>query len=392
MLFFLWLSVVGLFFTENFRALLSIAMIGFSLIGLLSAHPKNWLHNLKNKKSLLFLMVSFLVVLPSVLYSNNLGYFGLRVQILIPFLILPFAYAQVNYFSKNQTNAISVTFVVGVLITAIHALIYYYFNQAEVNQAYLESRVMPAIVSHHPTFSLMCAASIYLLYSYFKLFKSKLVQISILFSAIFLIIFIHVFSVRIGILAFYGLVLLVLYEQIILKKQYFIAILVVLTSLLIAFLTYNLSPTIKNKIANTKNDLENYKSGGSANNQSLGSRLISYKNALEIVGNTSWLTGCGLGDIEDMNNNIYETKYPDITKKIIPHNQFLYYLAAIGILGLLAFVTSFYFPLFKQINNLNLVAHYIIISFAFLVEAFLTTQLGVAFTIVFIILFLKKEK
>ena len=51
---------------------------------------------------------------------------------------------------------------------------------------------------------------------------------------------------------------------------------------------------------------------------------------------------------------------------------------------------SFYYPLFKQFNNLNLVAHYIIISFAFLVEAFLTTQLGVGFTIIFILLFTNK--
>ena len=75
MLFFLWLSVVGLFLTENFRALLSIAMIGFTLVGLLSAKPKFWFHNLNNNKPLLFLILSFLVVLPSVIYSKNLAYF-----------------------------------------------------------------------------------------------------------------------------------------------------------------------------------------------------------------------------------------------------------------------------------------------------------------------------
>ena len=226
MLFFLWLSVVGLFLTENFRALLSIAMIGFTLVGLLSAKPKFWFHNIKNNKPLLFLIGSFLVVLPSVIYSKNLSYFGLRAQILIPFLVMPFAYAQVKTFSDKFRIIISLSFIFGVFITSIQALIYYYFNQAEVNQAYLESRVMPAIVSHHPTFSLMCAFAIYLLYDFLKTLNKKIFQILILLVAVFLIIFLHIFSVRIGIIAFYGLVLLVLYEQIILKKQYFIGLLI----------------------------------------------------------------------------------------------------------------------------------------------------------------------
>ena len=74
LLFFLWLSVIGIFTTDYFRALLSIAMIGFTLVGLLSAKPKNWIKNLLNFKSLLALIISFLVVIPSVLYSNNLSY------------------------------------------------------------------------------------------------------------------------------------------------------------------------------------------------------------------------------------------------------------------------------------------------------------------------------
>jgi O-antigen ligase len=102
--------------------------------------------------------------------------------------------------------------------------------------------------------------------------------------------------------------------------------------------------------------------------------------------------GCGLGDIEDLNNQIFAEKYPDITKKIIPHNQFLFYLAAIGILGLLVFIASFYFPALSDFKNLNLLAHYLVISMAFLIEAFLTTQLGVAYTIIFILLFINNTK
>lgn len=392
MLFFLWLSVVSLFVIDSFRALSSIAMIGFTLTGLLSAQPKNWLKNLQLNKPLLLLVISFLVLIPSVLYSTNLTYFGLRIQILLPFLVMPFAYAQTDEFSEKQKKIISYTFIFGVLVTAIQALVYYYNHQHEVNQAYLESRVMPTAISHHPTFSLMCAFSIYLLYSIIKI--EKMISLRFFFVAVtlFLVVFLHIFSVRAGLMAFYLLVLLVFYEQVFIKKQYLLATFILVLCIAIALGTFLFSPTIRNKIANTQNDIENYKAGGSANNQSLGSRVISYKNAIEITENSSWLLGCGLGDIEDLNNKLFETKYPDVTKRIIPHNQFLYYLASLGILGLLIFTIAFYYPLFYNIKNLNLVAYYLVITVAFLIEAFLTTQLGVAFCILFLILFISKKR
>jgi O-antigen ligase len=385
LLFFLWLSVIGIFTTDYFRALLSIAMIGFTLVGLLSAKPEYWIKNLVNNKSLLSLVISFLVIIPSFLYSNNLGYFGLRVQILIPFLIMPFAYAQMEKITDKNRKIIIYTFIIGVVITTIQALIFYYNNQAEVNQAYLESRVMPTLVGHHPTFSLMCAFSIYLLYNLFK--NKNNAKFIIVFVAIFLIIFLHIFSVRAGLFSFYGLVLLVIYEQIILKKQYILSLSILALCTVIAVFTFKFSPTVRNKLTNTQNDINNYKNGGSANDQSLGSRMISYKNAVEITQNSSWLLGCGLGDIEDLNNQIFDEKYPEITKKIIPHNQFLFYLASIGLIGLVIFVGSFYFSVFYNYNKMVLVAHYLVVSMAFLIEAFLTTQLGVAYTIIFILLF-----
>jgi O-antigen ligase len=392
MLFFLWLCVVALFLIDSAPAISSIAMIGFTITGLFSAKPKNWIKNLVFNKSLLYLIFSFLVIIPSVLYSVNLKYFALRVQILIPFLVMPFAYAQTKEFSLNQKKVISYTFILGVLVTAIQALIYYYNHQIEVNQAYLESRVMPTAISHHPTYSLMCAFSIYLLYNVFKEENNINLKFFLVVVTIFLVVFLHIFSVRAGLMAFYILVILIFYEQIFLKKQYTLAIFTFILCVAIAVSTFLFSPTIRNKIVNTQTDIENYKAGGSANNQSLGSRIISYKNAIEVTNNTSWIFGCGLGDIEDLNNQLFEIKYPDVIKKIIPHNQFLYYLASVGILGLLIFVVTFYYPLFIHFKNLNLVAHYLLMTAAFLIEAFLTTQLGVAFCIIFLLLYINKEK
>jgi O-antigen ligase len=100
------------------------------------------------------------------------------------------------------------------------------------------------------------------------------------------------------------------------------------------------------------------------------------------------LIGCGLGDIRDLNTQIFREKYPDVTKPIIPHNQFLYLLAATGILGFLLFLILWIFPLwkFKKIAHPFLWGIYTLMLLAFQVEAVLETQLGVAFCIFLILL------
>ncbi len=130
------------------------------------------------------------------------------------------------------------------------------------------------------------------------------------------------------------------------------------------------------------------KTEGSANNKSLASRMISYKNALEITQNSSWLLGCGLGDIRDLNTQLFKEKYPDVSKPIIPHNQFLFILAATGIIGLILFLFFWIYPLWylKQFAHPFLWGIYTLMFLSFQVEAVLETQLGVAFCIFFILL------
>lgn len=98
--------------------------------------------------------------------------------------------------------------------------------------------------------------------------------------------------------------------------------------------------------------------------------------------------GCGLGDIEDVNNQIFKSKYPDIDKKILPHNQFLFFFASIGLIGLILFMVSFYFPLRLKIlrNNQIIFTQYVLLSTFFMVEAPLETQLGVGFSLLFLLL------
>jgi O-antigen ligase len=246
-------------------------------------------------------------------------------------------------------------------------------------------------VSHHPTFSMMIVMAIFLCYYLINsqtLTQKKIQYYAVILVGIFLFIFIHIYSVRSGLLALYILILWELIQFIFIKKQVKKAIMSLFILLSIGALTLALSPTVRNKITNTSQDLAVVKAKGSANNQSLASRLISYKNAIQIANESSILFGCGLGDIEDANNRIFETYYPEVEKKILPHNQYLFYYAAIGLIGLIGFIVTFYFPLTVKFlrQNTILSTNYILISSYFLVEAPLENQLGVGFSLFFLLL------
>jgi O-antigen ligase len=178
------------------------------------------------------------------------------------------------------------------------------------------------------------------------------------------------------------------------KKQTKLALLAALVIGLAGGITLFVSPTVRNKITNTAQDLQVVKENKSANNQSLASRMISYKNALQIAKESSIWWGCGLGDIQDLNNEIFVKQYPEVTKKILPHNQFLFYFAALGLIGLLLFILLFYYPLFyqKAWQSPILLVQYTILSIAFMFEAPLENQLGVAFSLIFILLPLHQNK
>lgn len=386
------LIVAGMMLIDVARALASIGMILMAVSGIVYTST-NW-KSCKHKYGLEYFALTgiFIMLLPSFFYSENKEYLFERWQIALPFLILPIIWMKGPFLQLKETFSIYAFFLVCVSLVAVHAFVFYLLHLDAVNELYLHSQVMPTLVTHHPTFSLMTAFGTFIGWTlfnesfHFKYPKTEKYLWAIL--ALFLFIFTHVFSVRIGLLALYGLIFLQVFIDIIRKKQ-------VLNGLVALFIILGtgagilfLSPTFSNKIINTNEDLEALKSEGSANNKSLASRMISYKNAFEITKQSSWLIGCGLGDIRDLNTQIFREKYPDVTKPIIPHNQFLYLLAATGILGFLLFLVLWIFPLwkFKKIAHPFLWGIYTLMLLAFQVEAVLETQLGVAFCIFLILL------
>jgi O-antigen ligase len=253
---------------------------------------------------------------------------------------------------------------------------------------------MPTPINHI-RFSIIAAFATYISYHLyihkFSIFKDD--KWLLIIGGFFLFLFVHLFSVRSGIVALYGMIFTEIIIYMIKTKRYKKGILAFLGIIIFAVIVISISPTLKNKISNTQNDLNIYKGNKSPNYSSLTTRFVSYEIAFEIF-KENILFGCGLGDINDKNNEQFKEKYPLIITPIIPHNEFIYLLAATGIIGLSIFIFCFFYPLFYKKNYLNriLLMHFIVLFLSFQTEPMIETQLGVAYSIIFIIIPLMEKK
>ncbi|MCE3227344.1 MAG: Lipid core - O-antigen ligase [Bacteroidetes bacterium] len=122
--------------------------------------------------------------------------------------------------------------------------------------------------------------------------------------------------------------------------------------------------------------------GRDINGHSLSMRPYFWKAALHIVKNNS-IIGVGTGDVQtEMNKAYVETNSP-LSKKWYkrPHNQFLTITVALGFIGLIVFLVSLFWPVFrlrKYFHVLFWPFFYLAIS-SFLLEDTLESQAGLTF-------------
>jgi len=381
----LWL--VGIIAGEKAPALLSITMIGQLLSVLLLTHPKKLWNNFINNKAMAFFSLSFLFLLLSFFYSDNLKYLGERLQIKIPILLYALIWPSIGVLSKIQFKVIFLSLISICVISAGGILTNYALHFEEINQLYLQSKIMPGPINHI-RYSLLIVFAICVIYYYIKQHaESKTEKKLLMATAIFLILFLHIYSVRSGLLTLYAVIAIGVINQVIATKNYKQIGIAVGALVGIVMISLAISPTLRNKLINTKQDVNVYANQEDPNFNSLATRMVSYKTALEIAKENIWL-GSGQGDLQDKNDALFRRDYPSIITPIIPHNQFIYYLAATGLIGLIIFSLSFTAPLWiSKFYKIELMQFaYAILLIAFQFEAMIETQIGVACTLLFVLI------
>ncbi len=391
----LLLVVLGLFTANSFRALPGIGLALLFLTSITGFSYSLFKESLKKRQNLPFVIFSGVFFLHLIYVVNvdleNWNYFWERISIKLPFLILSISFILLPKISEKRYLFIYYFYFIILFITIIMALANYIQHFEAINEAYHRSKTLPVIVNHVRYSLMVCLGifiGIWLSIKKFHLFH-RIERAIIITITVIMFLFLHLMSVRSGLFAFYLILIISSFYVGIKEQKIKQSIIVVIVCIFMPLLCYFTIPTFKNKVENSLSDLSQLNDQYMANYHSLTGRIFSYKVGWSLFKENP-VFGVGIGNLKQQTSLEYIKDYGLIneSKRLLPHNQYLRYLTAFGIIGMSVFLICFYAPLFlnKSYHNYMLFLQYLIVSISFLFEGTLETQLGNNLSILFILL------
>jgi O-antigen ligase len=385
------ITIMGLFTMEFFHILSNIGIIILTLSGCyFIITKKTSTKSVIHQRVFISFSILFLLFLISIFFTDpdNRSYAVSQFELKILYLAIPFSFAAIPAFEKKIYHHLFFFFFSLVIISSLPSTIFYFSNKEEMLYQYGRSGVLPTPVNH-VRYSLMICYAIFLgaflLVSKYSL-KTNWKYLILITGTLYLIFFLHLLSVRSGLVSFYVLLLgTVIYLAY--KKKYLATFVLSALIVILLSISFQLIETLKTKWYYTLYDLEQSSNKESSNNYSLQRRVLANEISWKIFIQNP-LLGVGEGNIKAVIHSTYKTDHPYIEENniIMTHNQYLRILAATGIIGFIIFMICFYLPLFtnKNYKLLPLLWIYIIVSISFFVEDTLHTQLGLIFSLFFI--------
>ncbi len=374
-------------FTGNY---LSLFVILWFFVALFNGNKQTVIEGLKNKWFLLlFGFIVFHCV--SALFSENKTDALTSVEVKLSFLAFPVYIFLFNY--KAETiKKIFIAFVSGcffALLVCVLRAVFYFVTGGEDHFFYTAF----SYFMHAGYFSMyMLFAFVIIQLAYPIWFKGDAIikWFRNGFSIAF-IIGIFLCASKIGIIAFFiTLIILVLahYKDKLDLKTGLLSILLISA---LTFVTYKIIPTPFERLRSAFATA----SGGNidkTSSESTAVRMLIWKESAEIFKENFWL-GTGSGDANDELHKRYEEHglTGALEHNLNAHNQFFQTGIALGVFGLLILLVSIMGAIIQGFarKNLTLVIFSVIIFLNFLVESMLQTQAGNLFFVYFLCLLLK---
>jgi O-antigen ligase len=383
--------------------LLSVSMVGLLLLSLIRfpqegsggfAFNKEAFRRIADYRShlsFLVLPLFFLIVLFSAWQTTgDSGYLLERLRIKLPFLMMPFAFLGLPPFREQQLHRLFLFLLVLMTLSCIGVGIYYWFHYAEVQMALGRGEAMPT-PRNHIRFSLLTAVSIIgglhlLLQKY--CWGKKTWYYFIAGMTAFLFVFIHILSVKSGIVCLYFALGVLLLRYIYVSKKILLGGALLLALMLLPLLAYHSIPSLKQKIGYMTYDLMQYQKGAGGIYADSG-RITSLKVGLELF-QRSPIFGVGAGNLDREVRHLYAEKYPDYVQALMPHNQFLFVMAGTGLFGFFFLVVAFFVPLFyrQAYRHFFFLGFYMISLMAFILEHSIENAAGVGTFVFFVVVVL----
>ena len=395
-LLFIW--VVSMVLSAEF--VLSVSMIGLMVLALFQLEidgpqvrvflRKNIKDNFQKYwqyKAWLAVSVPFLIVLISAFWSSDMNYTLERLRIKLPFLILPFAFASMPPLRKNEIFTLLYFLLAMMSIISLYVLTNFLVNFDEIMASLGKGGHLPT-PSNHIRFSLTLAFTViggFALWMEKFYLRQPFERHAVGIMTLFLFAFIHILSVRSGILALYlGLWVLAVYYMII-KKKYLLGIFGMVAIISLPVIAYKTIPSFTLKVDYAIWDYKQFQQGKGGDYPD-SERLISMKAGLEL-GKKNMAFGVGAGDLKKEMKNIYGKELSDKYNFRMPHNQLISIFAGTGIIGLIVFIAAFFYPLFYKKNYRQplFLALHAVVFMSFFMENTIENNFGISMYLLFLL-------
>ena len=348
-----------------------------------------WLKNY----SFLALTIPFFIVVLSGFWSENLAYWLGRVQLRLPFLILPFAFSQIPPLSKRQFQSLLFVFIIVISANILLVLTNYTLHFEDITTKLGQGITMP-FLKEHITFSVMAAFACLMglelwRESFFIKYKWETKLIAVL--SIFIFIALHIIAVRTGLIALYLCLILRGGIFIFQSRRYIIGVVGMFVLALIPYLSYHFIPSFQQRVHYAIWDYQQYQMGNPST-KSDSERLVSLNIGSQVFSENKMM-GVGYGDIEQKMNRRYEQNYPQLEPKL-PHNQWVLTAMGLGIIGLVVSLMAFVAPLFEKqrFKNFTFLSLHILVFVYCMTDIPFEATFSLSFYVFFICLFLNQDE
>ena len=348
--------------------------------------------NLFRQPPLALLLLLLLVPALSFFWSADHGYWLERVRVRIPFLVLPWAFANLPRLTQRQMQLVLYVMVWALTVICIGASVNFAMHFDDIMVGIGRGQSIP-VPRNHIRFSLILATGILAggwLWMKGFYWRWRWERKALGAAVIFLFLFIHILSVRSGIIGLYAALLFSIVRFVWRTRRWGIGLIALIIIGILPIVAVSAIPSFRMRVQYMLWDWQQYRQDV-GNTYSDSERWISLHAGWQLWQENPVL-GVGAGDLPAEVRRVVGERYPGYTEAPkLPHNQFLYILAGTGLLGLAFSLTAFFAPIFVgQSRHFYLFAVFQILVFAsFLVEYTIETAMGVAFYLFYTLFFMK---
>lgn len=339
-----YIFIIGLFFS---RAILSIAIALLFIFGVLSFFFKSKQNLEWDIKFWLFPLI-FIFYLLSLFNTSDVENWS-AIMLKNSFLFcIPLSFKLSTAVSSKK--AIFIFYILLSFVCVIGTTFKFLLDFEIFSTLVLNSKNIISINGqNHTEFGVLSVVA-FLMLGNFILKEKRVLQKWLLISITFLFLLcLHIIALRFALVAIYIILILYSIYVLIREKKFILGASILATLVLSSLLLYNSLESFKNRVINTREDIENIIANGNPNFRSIHQRWAAAKCAVEVTKKNIWL-GVSPADLSsEMQQQYNINSYLLIPEnRVFIHNQILFYLASFGIIFAALFIIAFSYVLYKE--------------------------------------------